>query len=502
MEPSVQEFGALFTRFLREVVERAPEQESALAARLRLHLVGDPLEAPLTTAQLAPFEHPDLQRALDAYVSTGGRSSEVIDSVGRHGMAFEDALIHARGPLGAPGYVERPIDVDVQLACLRSGVVLVSGADEPPHAFVVSSEDRGPFEALTVGVLSNDRGHGRSVLGTLRALMAEHSVYRGKVLTLNNPEGPFRGRNAGAGFLVRTHIERDAIVLPEGLLERIERRTIGFDAVAEQLAAQRLSRKRGVLLYGPPGTGKTLTAQYLIGRMTGRTVIVLTGQALGAIGAAASLARRLQPAALVLEDVDLIARDRSFSPGGNPVLFELLNVLDGLGEADPDVVVLLTTNRADLLEPALAARPGRVDLAVELPLPDASQRERLLSLYSAHVPNDVADWTVAVERTEGTPASFMREVVRSAALLAAERGAQTVTAGDVNGALDELLESGPVTAALLGVRWSADAPQQSPLSGPGPGPSMWSASTRTGIGGFFTRLGEQPDDDPYLTDEP
>ena len=49
-------------------------------------------------------------------------------------------------------------------------------------------------------------------------------------------------------------------------------------------------------------------------------------------------------------------------------LFELLNQMEGLAE-DEDLLFVLTTNRPDLIEPALAARPGRVDLALEIPLP-------------------------------------------------------------------------------------------------------------------------------------
>ena len=57
--------------------------------------------------------------------------------------------------------------------------------------------------------------------------------------------------------------------------------------------------------------------------------------------------------------------------GTNAVLFELLNQMDGLGD-DADVLFILTTNRPELLEPALASRPGRVDEAIEVPLPDAA----------------------------------------------------------------------------------------------------------------------------------
>ena len=84
---------------------------------------------------------------------------------------------------------------------------------------------------------------------------------------------------------------------------------------------------------------------------------------------------------VVVEDVDLIAEDRGEYPGQHPLLFQLLNEMDGLAE-DADVVFLLTTNRADLLEPALAARPGRVDQAVELGAARRRRRRRaLLELY-------------------------------------------------------------------------------------------------------------------------
>jgi AAA+ superfamily predicted ATPase len=133
-------------------------------------------------------------------------------------------------------------------------------------------------------------------------------------------------------------------------------------------------------VHGQPGTGMTLTAMYLAGRMRNRTVVLLTGRQVGLIPRACAMARRLQPSMVILEDVDLIAeaRDRQ-QPGCTPLLFELLNEMDGLGD-DADVIFLLTSNRPDLLEPALAARPGRVDLAVEVPLPDAGCR-RLIELY-------------------------------------------------------------------------------------------------------------------------
>jgi ATP-dependent 26S proteasome regulatory subunit len=157
---------------------------------------------------------------------------------------------------------------------------------------------------------------------------------------------------------------------------------------------------------------------------------------------------------LVIEDVDLIAEDRGMHPGQHPLLFQLLNEMDGLAE-DADVVFVLTTNRADLLEPALAARPGRVDQAVELELPDADARRALFELYRGGLEVDTSGLDDVLARTEGVTASFLKELLRRAALLAATRSGDgsglSVSREDLSGALDELLDTrNAMTRTLLG----------------------------------------------------
>ncbi len=88
------------------------------------------------------------------------------------------------------------------------------------------------------------------------------------------------------------------------------------------------------------------------------------------------------PGIVVLDDVDYIAEDRTMpSMAAQHNLFELLETLDGV-TPDADLLFVLTTNRADTLEPAVAARPGRVDQVAEIPPPDADCRRRLFDLYS------------------------------------------------------------------------------------------------------------------------
>ena len=108
-------------------------------------------------------------------------------------------------------------------------------------------------------------------------------------------------------------------------------------------------------------TGKTHTIRYLAANLPGDTTLIITAEQIGLLGAYMNLARLLQPAMVVIEDVDLIARDRSqLGPCEEPLLNKLLNEMDGLKE-DADILFVLTTNRPEQLESALTGRPGRID---------------------------------------------------------------------------------------------------------------------------------------------
>jgi ATP-dependent 26S proteasome regulatory subunit len=279
--------------------------------------------------------------------------------------------------------------------------------------------------------------------------MRERNVYRGKVLALKGGD-EMMARSTFVEFPAVDRVERDQIVLPEGVLDIVELHTVEFARHTETLRRGGRHLRRGLLLHGPPGTGKTLSASYLISRLEGRTVIILTGAALGLVGEACAIARELQPAMVVLEDIDLVAQERTMMGlGATSLLFRLLNEMDGIGE-DADVIFLMTTNRADLLEPALAARPGRVDQAVEFPLPDESARGRLIELFASGLQLRLTDAAAVVAATEGVSPAFLRELVRKAALQAAVAGSETV--GDVHfqAALALLESGGAITRAMLG----------------------------------------------------
>jgi len=449
-----EELASALVRLTEWAEQRAPEPEPPVRRRLRQHFGRDPAELPIVARALEPWDRPNFQVAIDKWAV--GRDVEVVGLPVMQGYRAGLAEL-VRGAewmseleFGAVAHVTVPLGEHESVLCVESGVWLVRDDDGPVVA-MLKNEDHGMGEHLALEIMAADRDRGERMLSDLWKLMREHNVYRGRVLEL---AGRYFHGDEAAPLTVRSlpSISRDRIVLPDGVLERIERHAFGIAEHAERLRASGRHLRRGLLLYGPPGTGKTLTAMYLASQMHGRTAVMLTGQSLGSVGASIDLATALQPAMVILEDVDLVAMDRSHEPT-NAILFELLNGMDGLDE-DHDVLFVLTTNRPDLLEPALAARPGRVDQAVELPLPDANGRRRLIELYGEGLELPASVPESLIEALEGVSPAFIRELLRRAALLAADdssEGALRVGTDELERALREFRQgAGDLTNALLG----------------------------------------------------
>ena len=432
--------------------------------RLNEHF-GAPAETlPILTEEFDPSEQANIQLAFDAYLEPENRSADLLGISAEHkrhrDLGMADLLIVPRpNPMGPQPLAEGPveyinIDLDegMVLAAVQSGLYLLRDGDDRLAALVGFSGQHSPFSKVRVEVVAPERELAEQFLTELRRLTRERNVYRGSVVSLSMD---MYGR-----FDMQFHrlpsITRDQIILPVDVLARTERHTLAFSAHRERLHAAGQHLKRGLLLHGPPGTGKTLTAMYLAGQMTDRTVLLLTGRGYGLIQRTCALARLLQPSTVILEDVDLIAEERTHHHAVGTLLFELLNEMDGLGE-DLDVLFLLTTNRPDLLEPALAARPGRIDQAIEIPPPDADCRRRLLDLYSQGLTVRLEGWDQIIERTAGVSAAFIRELIRKAALFAADEsvgdGKLVIEGRHLDEALHEMVSiGGDLTRSLLGAR--------------------------------------------------
>lgn len=441
-------------KLVRELIQETDEETEPVTGLLLEHLGEGAKELPILIEELHAWDLPNLQLALDAALARTSWEARIVGLAGHathyDDLGLADLLSGARWVpgVGSPKYVNAPVGPGRSMPCLAFAVVLVSSPRGPLALFVRRGGPHGfGPPSLAIEAVAPGEGVAEAFLADLRALIHEHDVYRGQVLTVKaDPHG-----GGEIVFLERPSLAADELVLPDGVLERLELHVLGPRRHRDALVASGRHLSRGLLLWGPPGTGKTHTIRYFTGLAREATVILLSGGTLGMVGAFAGLARRLAPALIVLEDVDLVAQERMFGPfGSSPVLFELMNEMDGL-EDDADIAFVLTTNRPDALEPALAARPGRVDLAVELPLPDDDGRRRLLALYGRGLDLELTDLDAVVRRTSGVTASFIKELLRRAALAAAEAGRSRVTDEDVTSVLDDLLaETSALTRVLLG----------------------------------------------------
>ncbi|HEY3956105.1 MAG TPA: ATP-binding protein [Streptosporangiaceae bacterium] len=471
LRPELADVRRLGHRLLQRTVRAARHEDNPLGRLLREHLGPAAASVPLVSGSWLQYDHVNVQLGVEAWLAEAGRRHDIVGLTGFRHRDFGLADLVQTGRFAEHFGIGNVATVAIPAgpggrtrSCVRCGLYLVSEGEARYALLLRGPDDPHPMAEISLEVAAGDGERAEQVLAEIRAQAVKHNVYRGNVISFG---GQMFGHGRGAllSFLDRPRVARSDVVLPPDVLAGVERQVLGVQRHAGRLRASGQHLKRGVLLHGAPGTGKTHTIGYLMGQLPQATIVILTGAALEMISQACSVARLLQPSVVIVEDVDLIAEQRTPHHGPHPLLFELLNEMDGLGE-DVDVTFLLTTNRPDMLEHALADRPGRVDHAAELPLPDGDGRRRLLQLYQGPLVLDLSDPAAVIERTEGVTASFLKELLRKAALFAAEDGdgdsaeaaadggddrPLRVTDAHMTAALDELLGTrNQLTRLLLG----------------------------------------------------
>jgi len=405
----------------------------------------------------------DLQRALDKIVADESKTlrftSVRFEYYGNQ-ISLADCMIHSeQNPITAAPtqYEELDIGEEEPLRVLKNGLWLL---EQNHFRFAVLLSPHSTIQQTTgvqiqIGVPNDAKGKviASSFFDCLEKAVSTAASYRGKILSLEQSVHSYSGESAGIKVHKLRYVERDQIILPETTLRLLERNVIDFVKNRSKLAKLGMSTKKGILIYGPPGTGKTHTIHFLTRALESHTTLLISAEQVGLLGEYMTLARLLQPSIVVVEDADLIARDRMNmdSPCEEVLLNKLLNEMDGLNE-DADILFLLTTNRPETLEAALASRPGRIDQAIEFPLPDELGRRKLVSLYGGNLAldDDIKD-SIAI-RTQGVSASFIKELMRRISQYAIERdGAVRVNTNDIDYALDEMLvKGGKLNLSILG----------------------------------------------------
>jgi cell division protease FtsH len=208
---------------------------------------------------------------------------------------------------------------------------------------------------------------------------------------------------------------------------------------------------KGVLMMGPPGTGKTLLARAIAGEanvpffsISGSDFVEMF------VGVGASRVRDLfeqgkknAPCIIFIDEIDAVGRHRGAGLGGGhdereQTLNQLLVEMDGF-ESNDGVILIASTNRPDVLDPALL-RPGRFDRRVVVSRPDVRGREGILKVHTRKIPlSEDVDISVIARGTPGFTGADLANLVNEAALNAARYNKKFVTMGDFELAKDKVL---------------------------------------------------------------
>ncbi|VWU50652.1 26S protease regulatory subunit 6B, putative [Hepatocystis sp. ex Piliocolobus tephrosceles] len=198
----------------------------------------------------------------------------------------------------------------------------------------------------------------------------------------------------------------------------------------------------GILIYGPPGTGKTMlvkavaneTKVTFIGVVGSEFVQKYLGEGPRMVRDVFRLARENSPSIIFIDEVDAIATKRFDAQTGadrevQRILLELLNQMDGFDKST-NVKVIMATNRADTLDPALL-RPGRLDRKIEFPLPDRKQKRLIFQtiISKMSVSSDVNIESFVV-RTDKISAADIAAIAQEAGMQAIRKNRYIITAND------------------------------------------------------------------------
>jgi cell division protease FtsH len=211
---------------------------------------------------------------------------------------------------------------------------------------------------------------------------------------------------------------------------------------------------KGVLLYGPPGTGKTLLARAVAGE-AGVPFFAISGSEFVEmfVGVGASRVRDLfeqakatAPSIVFIDEIDAVGRHRGAGLGGGhdereQTLNQLLVELDGF-DVKAGVIVMASTNRPDILDPALL-RPGRFDRQIVVDRPDIKGRAEILEVHAKGKPfEDDVKIDVLARQTPGFTGADLANLINESAILAARRGKVKIGQPELEEAIERVI-AGP-----------------------------------------------------------
>jgi transitional endoplasmic reticulum ATPase len=309
--------------------------------------------------------------------------------------------------------VMTPTQVTIPIGVHETGNIVVQGNMSVPFLQDVIFNIRPDFRNMNLSiVVTCKRKHERAVkqlFAMLKEYIKTHSIYRGKAI------------DSKYEFLDVSESNPSNLAFNEAVEVQLVSNIFTPIAQRERLKVNGVPFRRGVLLEGTYGTGKTIVAYAAAGLAEKHNVtfIYVRPGDQEKMAEYITIAKRYAPTVLFCEDIDQQTGgdddDREAS------VTTILNALDGIdSKQDSDVMVIMTTNHVDKVNPAML-RPGRIDAVVHMTEPDATTAGRLIELYGGGVLSSNFDAERAGRACEGMVPAFIRECVERAKLYAMAR---------------------------------------------------------------------------------
>lgn len=273
-----------------------------------------------------------------------------------------------------------------------------------------------------------------------RQIVKDESIYRGKAIRVAFPDttDPRKINPRDCPKFIATDSTRvDELIFSQKVRTSVNTSLFTPIEHTDNCRKYQIPLKRGILLEGPFGTGKTLTAYVAAKKCeeNGWTFIYLS--TVKDLKTAIHFAKQYQPAVIFAEDVD-----RAMDGERDEKMDEILNTVDGVDTKGMELIIVLTTNNVERIEPAMM-RPGRLDAIISVEAPDAEASIKLVKLYARGRLDEQDNYDVVGQKLNGQIPAVIREVVERSKLAAVGRLQGTeqlvLKAADLEFAADEML---------------------------------------------------------------
>jgi AAA+ superfamily predicted ATPase len=271
------------------------------------------------------------------------------------------------------------LNIDGELQVIRPRTVFRGTVPETGAQFMLIAQTsgksygysyNGTLDSITLVYRETDE---TAVVSLVRDLIRESNPFKNRVVLINRDVRTVRSRMSTRSW---------ADIIPH----EQARAELDFIAASirnrEMLKAEGLSIKCGLLLSGPPGDGKSTALECFVNDIAGEATIIIV-EAVDYIRAVYHLAQMLAPTVVILEDLDLMTKNRQnpyASVSKDDITGELLQVLSG-GSSYADIITIATTNHPEAIDEALAKRAGRFDVHVRMGYPSDADKALVLNLY-------------------------------------------------------------------------------------------------------------------------